>query len=133
MDIGGCDRRPVQNGHSPIMRIIAKNLGRVEAIVVNNPSLSLSVEIADKDVSTQPSMGHRAVQSYCDSLRINAGSSQKHVAQSDRIRQTIARRHFAGNVGIGGYHSRVFESGALRPKVKQLNHKSAERSDLPMS
>src|SRR6202011_304048 len=61
MDIGCLHLRAVQDGQGPIKWVIAENLCRSEAVIVDNPSLSSSVQVADKDVSAQALMRHRVV------------------------------------------------------------------------
>lgn len=51
VDIGSRHLRPVQHGHRPIKRIIAENPGRLEAVIIHYPTLTFSIEVADKDVS----------------------------------------------------------------------------------
>jgi hypothetical protein len=72
MEIGCCHLWSVQDGQGPIKWFVAERPGWSEAVIVNDPSLSLSIQVADKDVSAQAFMGHRIVQSHRNSLRINA-------------------------------------------------------------
>src|SRR5580704_1917369 len=108
MKIGCRHLWSVQDGQGPIKWFIAKSPSRSEPVIVNNPSLSLSVQVADKDVSAQALMRHRVVQSHRDSLRINTGALQEQVPQGQRVWQTVTQRHFAGDTGIGSDHLRIF-------------------------
>src|ERR1700750_643382 len=100
MNIGCLHLRAVEDRDSPIQWFVAGNPGRLEAGIVNDPPLSLSVQVTDEDVSAQALMGDWIVEGYGNSLRINAGALPEHIPQSDRVRQAVTERHFAGNPGI---------------------------------
>ena len=127
VNVGRLHLRPVEDRDGPIQWFVAGNPGRLEAVIVNDPALSLSVQVADEDVSAQALMRDRVVQGYGNSLRINAGALQEHIPQGDRVRQAVTERHFAGNPGIGCDHSRISQrEGACLKDRKAQEQKGQE-------
>jgi hypothetical protein len=114
VNIGRLHLPPVENRDGPIQWLVAGNPGRLEAVIVDDPPLSLSVQVSDKDVGAQALMRNRIVEDYGNSLRINAGALQKHITQGDRVRQAVTERHFTGNSGIGCDHSRISQREGVR-------------------
>src|ERR1700688_1586381 len=113
MNIGCGHFWPVQDGHGPIEWVVGKNLGWSETVIVNYPSLSLSVQIADEDVSAQALMRERIVESHRHSLRMNTGAFQEHIPQGNRVRQTITQCHFTSDSGIRSDQSRIFQGAGV--------------------
>ena len=109
----------MQDGQGPIKWFIAESPGRSEAVIVNNPSLALSIQVTDKDVTAQAFMSHRVVQSHRNSLRIDTRALQEHIPQGQRVWQAVTQRHFAGDTRIGGDHLRIFKDVGIKRKGRK--------------